>query len=275
MYQRTGWTLFCHFTRLLLLPGAKSATDDAPVAHSQILTSANGFTPQTSVNETSIYRSSGDDCDEQNPDLGTILETGGYLPVYINVTAQAPNYGYTNIGIIIIGNDGTTQEPGNPSAPAYSDGNNNQGGVANSVKEDPFGTNSCERDYVTSNPLIAVPISVNRGAVDKFMNDTFPKQIDNGDAPENAIKHALYQALNTCSFGATHTREMAERHEECDGERAGSDASFRMDTHNNNVGIDIGKKWEVHGCNPANLVGLVLEAFQKGDLRKIDGTRTP
>lgn len=68
---------------------------------------------------------------------------------------------------------------------------------------------------------------------------------------------------------------MAVRHEECDGKRPSTDASFNMDTFNNNVGITIGNNWQEYGCDRANLVAAVLAAFQNGQLHKIDGNPTP
>ncbi|MFD2569002.1 DUF6973 domain-containing protein [Spirosoma soli] len=135
--------------------------------------------------------------------------------------------------------------------------------------------NSCEINYMINHAIHAPSVLANRRTVEAFIRDNFRAGNDNGDSPENAIKHALYQAINVCSIGADDTRALAQLHEECDGRRFGTNQSFNMDTHNNNVGIAIGQNWQANGCNLSNLAAAVIEAFQQGRLIKIDGTPTP
>lgn len=82
----------------------------------------------------------------------------------------------------------------------------------------------------------------------------------------------MFQALNTCSIGIHHTEEMAKRHEECDGVRAGSNEAFAMDDFNNKVGMSIPNSV---GCNFDNLSNAVISAFLNGQLHKINGQPTP
>lgn len=113
----------------------------------------------------------------------------------------------------------------------------------------------------------------NRDLVERWLyTHNFQEGHTHGDSPYNAMKHAMFQALNTCDIGMHHTGEMAIYHEECNGVKAGGNESIVMDTHNNSVGMSIAKSV---GCNFDNLSNAVISAFLNGQLHKIDGQPTP
>lgn len=135
------------------------------------------------------------------------------------------------------------------------------------------GLNGCEVNYALSNMSIIEPMINSKDLVESWLfTHNFQAGHFDGNHPYNAMKHALFQALNTCHIGSVHTLAMAERHEICNGELMNSLQSVDMDRRNNGVGIHIARSV---GCNFDDLSNAVISAFLNGDLVKIDGSPTP
>ena len=96
---------------------------------------------------------------------------------------------------------------------------------------------------------------------------------DSGNEPLNAVKHAMFIAFNACDIGREHALNMGNLHENCSGVPPELEKERDMDIYNNDAGLMI---FDAVGCGDRNtLAEAVFDAFSKGRLYKLDGTRTP
>lgn len=142
-----------------------------------------------------------------------------------------------------------------------------------------LGANKCEANYIIDHlldvPLMAADLFANRLAVEQNLaaNNMSAGNM-NGEAPENAYKHALITAINYCDIGEQHTDAIANLHEVCDGVNQNPTVAQKtMDVFNNSKGMAIAK---ATGCSNRNaLSAAVLAAYNNGTLHKINGQPTP
>ena len=138
-------------------------------------------------------------------------------------------------------------------------------------------TNKCEAAYaITQLSLFQMGLLVyNKEFVTSYMNNSNMSAANtDGTAPENALKHALYIALNYCSIGKENAREMAKRHEVCNGVNQNpSTAELNMDSFNNDIGLIVA---ESVGCDDqGTLIASVRASYFNGSLHKLNGQPTP
>ena len=102
----------------------------------------------------------------------------------------------------------------------------------------------------------------------------FAEANNNGESPENSYKHALFIALNYCSFGEQHATALGQMHEICNGPNQNNTIPEKMmDEYNNARGIDIAK---LVGCSSmSDLSNACIIAYNTGVLHDVNGQPTP
>jgi hypothetical protein len=159
------------------------------------------------------------------------------------------------------------------------DGDGGQAEMQNKFTEWEEELNECEQAYAYSHPAIMPLMFINREQNAYLCNRYgFGRGVTDGDSPENAFRHALFQVQNVCAIGESAAREMAARHESCNGVLQGTgQGAFDMDTHNNNVGFALGYSIVSSGLcgNELAIVNAVRQAYFDGALKKHDGSPTP
>lgn len=93
----------------------------------------------------------------------------------------------------------------------------------------------------------------------------------------NAFKHALWNALNTISWGVNIAKEMADAHENCDWRADGSYPPLSiMDFHNNQLGRDVAFNFVYYGGNPSDKLSIakrILCAIKSGEGNRLFPTQ--
>jgi RHS repeat-associated protein len=128
------------------------------------------------------------------------------------------------------------------------------------------GLRATELQVAWGNPwsTLKIHISGNREIAEKVAENSPLPGLHNG--PADALRHALFNALNTQEVGEEIAKAFGDAHEE---DRPGQPAQEKiMDLHNNEVGRKLAK--ESPSSNPLTLAEKLIEKIEAGDLMMLD-----
>jgi RHS repeat-associated protein len=125
-----------------------------------------------------------------------------------------------------------------------------------------------EKEIIKQNPKIVFALLNNRQIAEKLTNEYFPNASAWNDFAD-AFRHAIFNALNTVSFGDNLTMQLGYAHEFFPNNPS---LEFRMDIYNNAIGRYYGNIYSY--VSVSELGKVIYNATIRGELRIIeDGVR--
>ena len=137
------------------------------------------------------------------------------------------------------------------------------------IEQRGYALTQCEDSLRWEHKLCAYNIFANQGVATDRSERLIPNVPWSGGGCNNALKHALWIALNAKSCGEDLADLFADAHE-CE---AAPNSEREMDYHNNDVGLRIQR--ENPNANRAELEDLICQAIQNGELLVLENPQDP
>ena len=116
-----------------------------------------------------------------------------------------------------------------------------------------------EKEILKNNPEIINTLYENRKIAEEETAKKFGDNFRNDES--DAFRHALFNALNTISFGLDLAKKLGDAHEDFEGN---PDKEKEMDLHNNAVGQNVGDN--NYKASKDEIVEIINKSLENGDL---------